>query len=62
MVKLALEGGPPVRSTANYLVFGMPVFEEAEINEVVDSFQRRWIGTGPKVQIFEEDFAGFTGA
>jgi dTDP-4-amino-4,6-dideoxygalactose transaminase len=35
------------------LVFGQPVIEEAEIDEVVDSLRRRWIGTGPKVARFE---------
>ncbi|MEA2154950.1 MAG: hypothetical protein QOE11_1090 [Solirubrobacteraceae bacterium] len=35
------------------LVFGQPIIEEAEIEEVVDSLRRRWIGTGPKVQRFE---------
>jgi len=35
------------------LVFGQPVIEEPEIEEVVDCLRRRWIGTGPKVQRFE---------
>jgi dTDP-4-amino-4,6-dideoxygalactose transaminase len=37
-------------------VFGSPLIEEEEINEVVDTLKSGWIGTGPKVQKFEEDF------
>lgn len=40
-------------SRQSLLVFGQPVIEEAEIDEVVDSLRRRWIGTGPKVHRFE---------
>lgn len=36
-----------------YLVFGAPIVEEAEIAEVVDSLRSGWVGTGPKVQRFE---------
>ncbi len=62
MAKLALDGGQPVRSGDSFLVFGMPVIEEPEIDAVVDCFRRRWIGTGPRVQKFEKDFADFTGS
>src|ERR1019366_8678979 len=37
----------------NYLVFGQPVIEEAEIEEVVKSLRAAWLGTGPKVAEFE---------
>ena len=37
----------------DFLVFGKPVIEEADIAEVVDSLRSAWIGTGPKVQQFE---------
>ena len=46
----------------NFLVFGSPLIEEAEIAEVVASLRSGWIGTGPKVQRFEEMFRKFTGA
>jgi dTDP-4-amino-4,6-dideoxygalactose transaminase len=46
----------------NFLVFGNPIIEEAEISEVVASLRSGWIGTGPKVQLFEEMFRNFTGA
>jgi len=62
MSKLAIDGGNPVRSKENFLVFGAPLIEEPEIDEVVDCMRRRWIGTGPKVHQFEKDFADLKGA
>jgi dTDP-4-amino-4,6-dideoxygalactose transaminase/glycosyltransferase involved in cell wall biosynthesis len=44
-----------------FLVFGAPVIEEEEINEVVDSLRSGWIGTGPKVARFEDNFKQFKG-
>jgi dTDP-4-amino-4,6-dideoxygalactose transaminase len=38
----------------NYLVFGQPLIEDAEIEEVVKSLQAAWLGTGPKVAAFEK--------
>lgn len=46
----------PVRSKDRFLVFGSPLIEEAEINEVVASMRSGWLGTGPKVARFEELF------
>jgi dTDP-4-amino-4,6-dideoxygalactose transaminase len=46
----------------NFLVFGSPLIEEAEIAEVVASLRSGWIGTGPKVKHFEEMFRDFSGA
>ena len=43
----------------DYLVFGSPLIEEAEINEVVASLRAGWLGTGPKVQEFESDFKAY---
>lgn len=62
MAKIALEGGTPVRAKENFLVFGAPVIEEPEIEEVVGCMRRGWIGTGPKVYEFEEDFKAFKGS
>jgi dTDP-4-amino-4,6-dideoxygalactose transaminase len=59
--QLALDGGKPVRTKEDFLVFGAPLIEEPEIEEVVKCMRRRWIGTGPKVQEFEEDFASLKG-
>jgi len=42
-----------------FLVFGAPFIEEAEINEVLDSLRSGWLGTGPKVAKFEEDFCRY---
>jgi len=56
----ALEGGPPVRR--EFLVFGQPDIQEAEIDEVVDTLRSKWLGTGPKVARFEEAFRQYTGA
>lgn len=38
------------------LIFGQPSIEDAEIQEVVASMKSGWLGTGPKVARFEEDF------
>ena len=45
-----------------FLVFGQPLIEQAEIDEVVDSLRQSWLGTGPKVARFEQDFATYKGA
>lgn len=45
----------------SFLVFGSPSIEQAEIDEVVDSLQSGWVGSGPKVARFErmlEDYVG----
>jgi dTDP-4-amino-4,6-dideoxygalactose transaminase len=44
-----------------FLVFGAPLIEEAEIGEVVASLRSGWLGTGPKVECFERDFARYLG-
>ena len=62
MNKLAINGGTPVRSKENFLVFGAPLIEQTEIDEVIDCMKRGWIGTGPKVAKFEKDFAKFKGS
>ena len=50
------------RSKDEFLVFGSPAIEEAEIQEVVASMTKGWLGTGPKVAKFESDFAAYKGA
>lgn len=44
-----------------FLVFGAPLIEEAEIDEVVASLRSGWLGTGPKVAQFETAFARYQG-
>jgi len=56
VTKLAEESGAPVRLRENFLVFGSPLIEESEIEEVVACMRSGWLGTGPKVARFEEDF------
>jgi len=53
----AVEGGKPVRG--DFLVFGSPRIEEAEIKEVEKTLRSGWIGTGPKVGRFESDFSKY---
>lgn len=44
-----------------FLVFGSPLIGEEEIAEVADSLRSCWLGTGPKVARFEQDFAAYKG-
>lgn len=52
----------PVRPKEKFLVFGSPVIGEDEIDEVVASMKSGWLGTGPKVARFEEDFRNYKNA
>ena len=58
--RLAVDGGRPVRET--FLVFGSPALGEEEIAEVVATLRSGWLGTGPRVRRFEEEFRAYTGA
>ncbi|MCD4727931.1 MAG: DegT/DnrJ/EryC1/StrS family aminotransferase [Pirellulales bacterium] len=60
-MKADSENIKPVRSKDKFLVFGSPAIEDAEINEVVASMKSGWLGTGPKVARFEQDFAEYKG-
>jgi dTDP-4-amino-4,6-dideoxygalactose transaminase len=51
----------PVRPKDRFLVFGAPQIGEAEIEEVVASLRSGWLGTGPKVERFENDFRAYKG-
>jgi len=55
-----VEGGRPIRE--DLLVFGRPAVGEEEIAEVVATLRSGWLGTGPRVQRFEEAFRSYTGA
>lgn len=50
----------PVRD--NYLVFGSPQILEPEIEEVVATLRSAWLGTGPKVAAFEQNFRSYVGS
>jgi len=45
----------------DFLVFGSPIIEQPEIDEVVASLKSGWICTGPKVHRFEEMFKEYKG-
>jgi len=44
-----------------FLVFGAPRIEEDEIAEVEACLRSGWLGTGPRVAQFEQDFARWRG-
>ncbi|MEZ6036719.1 MAG: DegT/DnrJ/EryC1/StrS family aminotransferase [Planctomycetota bacterium] len=45
----------------SYLVFGQPLIEQPEIEEVTASMQSSWLGTGPKAAEFERRVAAYKG-
>jgi len=49
------------RRRSDFLVFGSPAIEDAEIAEVVACLKGGWIGTGPKAAQFEREFAAYKG-
>jgi len=51
-----------IRPKDRFLVFGSPVIDDAEIEEVIASMRSGWLGTGPKVARFERDFQLYKGA
>ncbi len=42
-----------------FIVFGSPLIEQEEINEVVSCLKSGWLGTGPKVTEFENNFLDY---
>jgi dTDP-4-amino-4,6-dideoxygalactose transaminase len=46
---------------SDFIVFGAPQIERDEIDEVVRCLESGWIGTGPRVAQFEEEFAAYKG-
>lgn len=57
---MAKKKNRPIRK--EFLVFGSPRVDEAEINEVLDTLRSGWLSTGPKVARFEEMFRRYIGA
>lgn len=49
----------PIRD--DFLVFGAPAIGDDEIEEVTASLSSGWLGTGPKVARFEQEFAAYKG-
>lgn len=52
---------PTTSTRTQYLVFGQPLLEDAEIEEVLDSLRKSWLGTGPKAAEFERRVAAYKG-
>src|SRR4029079_13344867 len=52
----------PMSGRADYLVFGSPDLRESEIDEVLLTLRSAWIGTGPRVERFEEAFREYVDA
>ncbi len=50
----------PVRK--DFLIFGSPRIEEEEIQEVAKCLRSGWIGTGPRVARFEDEFRAYKGS
>ncbi|WP_051470168.1 DegT/DnrJ/EryC1/StrS family aminotransferase [Fischerella sp. PCC 9605] len=46
----------------HFLIFGAPAIEDSEIQEVLATMASGWLGTGPKVMRFENDFKAYKGA
>lgn len=47
---------------SSYLIFGAPVIDEDAIREVEATLRSGWVGTGPRVARFEEQFRAYLGA
>src|SRR5260370_22509106 len=47
--------------SSDFIVFGAPSIEQAEIDEAVRCLESGWIGTGPRVARFEKEFALYKG-
>jgi perosamine synthetase len=45
----------------HFLPFALPVIGEEEVSEVLDVLKSGWITTGPKVRLFEKEFAEYIG-
>src|SRR4030065_1916214 len=45
----------------HFLPFSLPIIEEEEISEVLDVLKSGWVTTGPKVKLFEREFAEYIG-
>jgi UDP-4-amino-4,6-dideoxy-N-acetyl-beta-L-altrosamine transaminase len=45
-----------------FIPFAQHTIEQEEIDEVVDTLKSKWITTGPKAKLFEQQFAEYLGA
>ncbi len=60
LVKPSIKSGKPARK--DFLVFGSPMVEEPEIDEVIKTLRSGWLSTGPKVARLEELFKDYIGS
>ena len=60
MIRLAIEGGTPVRS--KMLPYGRQLVTEEDVASVAEVLRSDWLTTGPNVDAFEEAFAAQVGA
>ena len=49
-------------SREKFLIFGSPLIEENEINEVIQTMRSGWLGTGPKTAQFEQMIKDYVGS
>lgn len=59
-MKLAIDGGKPVRKS--FLIYGSPDIRKEEIDEVIDTLRSGWLSTGDKVLRFEKLFRDYIGS
>jgi dTDP-4-amino-4,6-dideoxygalactose transaminase len=52
----------PDGARQSFLVFGSPLIQEPEVDEVLESLRSGWLGTGPKVARFEAAFSAYKSA
>jgi dTDP-4-amino-4,6-dideoxygalactose transaminase len=52
----------PPCGRSDFLVFGAPQIQNAEIEAVLKVMETGWLGTGPRVAQFEEEFRKYKGA
>lgn len=44
---------------SSFVIFGAPLIEQPEVEEVLACMRSGWLGTGPRVAQFERDFAAY---
>jgi len=57
--ELAIDGGPPVRSS--FLPYAKQTIEDDDVEAVVAALRSDWLTTGPRVEEFEHAFAEYVG-
>lgn len=46
----------------DFIPYALPLIEQDEIDEVIDTLKSGWLTTGPKTKLFESEFSKFVGA